>query len=77
MTIHLRYMGFLPLTEVENDSDLSLDEPMRVVDLLNEWDIPSHQQQFFTPYVNEEKKSRDYELQDGDSLFLYLPVGGG
>ena len=77
MKITLAFPGFLQINTVESGSTVEVEEGSTVVDLLNAFSISADHQQHIIPIVNQEEKRPDYRLQEGDHLFLYIPVGGG
>ncbi len=77
MKIILEFPGFLQITTVESGGTMELEAGKTVAQLLDAFSISSDHQRYIIPIVNREEKRLDYELQNGDHLFLYVPVGGG
>lgn len=56
---------------------ITLQEGVTIATLLEQIGIPEKQRGVITPFVNETKVSQKYVLQNGDRLFLAMPIGGG
>ncbi|NOZ13972.1 MAG: MoaD/ThiS family protein [Acidobacteria bacterium] len=77
MRIVLEFPGFLQITGVDSGGTSEVAEGKTVSQLLDDFGIAYDHQRYIIPIVNREEKRLDYVLQDGDHLFLYVPVGGG
>ena len=77
MTIRIEYMGFFKIDGTPNGSDLQAEAGTTVDALLDRLAVKRDHRKYLVPLVNRERKTFDHELQDGDVLFLYFPVGGG
>ena len=75
--VTIEYMGFLQIAGVPNNSELDLPEGLTVEELLDRIDVKEKDRTYLVPLVNRKRRNLVTELQDGDSLFLYYPVGGG
>ena len=76
MKIRLTYVGWLKLG-VKSGSMVDVSEGATVTDVMTQFGIPSHQQRFITPFVDNEEQKRSYALKENDELTLVISVGGG
>ena len=77
MKIVLEFPGFLQIGAVESGGRLEVEMGKTVSQLLDEFGVSAGHQKHIIPIVNQEEKRLDYQMQHGDHLFLYVPVGGG
>ena len=77
MTIRLEYMGFFRIEHVPSGSEIKVSEGTCIDDLLDELGVQRQHRTYMRPIVRSERKPFTYQLQEGDDLFLYFPVGGG
>ncbi len=77
MQIIIEYMGFFRIEGVPNNSKLDIEPGTTVAQLLDQLKVKPEHRTYLKPIVNQERRSFDYTLQDGDHLFLYFPIGGG
>ena len=77
MKITVSHVGFLHLKGVKNNSTIEVDDSTTVEALLDRCGVKKEHQRYIVPVVNEKKRDLSYRLKNHDSLFLYLPIGGG
>ncbi|RKX79089.1 MAG: hypothetical protein DRP87_04370 [Spirochaetes bacterium] len=77
MKIYLEFVGYLKLEGAENRSQVEVPNGVDVSSLFKRFKVSEEHLKFIVPVVNGERKSINYRLKDGDSLYLMLPVGGG
>ena len=77
MNVTVQYVGYLNLAGVKNGASVEINVSTSVKILLDRFKIREEHRQYIIPVVNGKKEKLSYVLQDGDSLFLHLPVGGG
>ena len=77
MRIKLTYVGYLKLEGAENGSVLEVGDSLCIADLLDGFRMKREHQRYVVPLVNGVRANWSTLLQPEDSLFLYLPVGGG
>ncbi len=77
MKIVLEFPGFLQAGTLQSGETLELDAGTTVSQLLNSLGVSEDHQRHITPIINQEESRAEIELQPGDHLFLYIPVGGG
>ncbi len=77
MTIRLEYMGFFKIENAPSNSTVEVPSQTTVDAFLDRLLVKKDARKFMVPLINRERKPFDYVLNDGDSLFLYFPVGGG
>jgi hypothetical protein len=77
MHVTIRFVGYLHLEGVENGASMQIDGTPSVKKLLDLFRMRKEHQQYVIPVINGKKAKLGTLLQDGDTLFLHLPVGGG
>ncbi len=77
MKVTIEYMGFLDIPGTPNRSEVEVPEEHTVQALLDKIGVKEQDRTFLVPIVNKKRKDFATKLEDGDSLFLYYPVGGG
>lgn len=77
MEIRLEYVAMLKVNAPPSGGVKSVREGDTIATLLEQIGIPANQRGVITPFVNEAKVSQNYTLQDGDRVFLAMPIGGG
>ena len=77
MKIRISYVGYMRLDGIEKNSSIDVVENATIADLLTRYNVTTEHQKFIIPFVNDKKVTLSHILEDGDSLFLLLPVGGG
>ena len=77
MKIIIEYMGFFKIKDVPSKSEIEVDPDTSIEELLDRLEVKKEHRKFLVPLVQRQRKTLDYQLQDGDDLFLYYPVGGG
>lgn len=74
-TVH--YSAVLRLKNVSNGSEIETAPGSTITDLLDRFEVRAEQQKYIISYVNGKKTGHGRKLQEGDSLQLFLPIGGG
>jgi len=77
MKIKIEYIGFLKLEGVKSGSVLEFPEGISAAGVLDSLGLTGSYRKYIIPIVNKERSPQERVLKDGDSLFIYLPVGGG
>ena len=77
MKIKIGFVGYLDVTGIRNNSEISVAGGTSVAGVLGRCGISLQYQDYIEPYVNGAKQKLSYVLQEGDELYLFLPVGGG
>ena len=77
MKIRIKYTAILKIDNVQNGSELNVARGTTTSKLLSECNVKADHKRYIHIYVNGEKKSLSYTLQEGDKLYLALPIGGG
>jgi len=77
MTIRLEYMGFFKIDGVPSGSELEFTPGTTIEALLDILHVKKESRKFMVPLVTRTRQPFEYQLNDGESLFLYFPVGGG
>lgn len=77
MRIHLSRAAQLELPAFPENGEVDIPEGTTVKTFLELAGVRKEHRQFVLPMVNDTKVSLRYVLQEGDRLFLLIPVGGG
>lgn len=77
MRIQLSRAAQLELPAFPDNGEVDIPEGTTVKAFLELAGVRREHRQFVLPMVNNTKVGLRYELQEGDSLFLLVPVGGG
>ncbi len=77
MTITLEFPGFLQLKDIRSGDTVPAGEGASVRTLLTELGMRPEHRQHVIPVVNGTEVRLNHQLNDGDHVFLYIPVGGG
>jgi hypothetical protein len=77
MRITIEYIGFLKIEGVKSGSIVEFPDGIKASDVLDRFNLVGSYRKFIIPIINGERSSQDRLLNDGDKLFIYLPVGGG
>ena len=77
MKINLSFVGYIQFEGIENNSTIEIEGSTSVGDLLDGFGVKKEHRRFIVPIVNGDKRDHSYVLKPDDSLFLYMPVGGG
>jgi len=77
MKINLSFVGYIQLEGVQNNSTVDVENSISIDDLLDVYGVKKEHKRFIVPVVNGSKKDHSYLLETDDSLFLYVPLGGG
>ncbi len=77
MKITIEFTAVLDVKHVASGSTVELAQGATVKDLLHLLKVKENHQRYVVPFVNGEQKKLTAKLQDGDKVFLSLPVGGG
>jgi molybdopterin converting factor small subunit len=77
MTIRLEYMGFFKIDDVPSGSMVECEPGTTIGAMLDRLRVKQESRKYMVPLVNRVRQPFDHPLQDGESVFLYFPVGGG
>jgi sulfur carrier protein ThiS len=77
MTITLRYSPILKLESVVQGERFEVPAGCTARALLDRLGIRSDHQRYLIVYANGKKQTLGYTLRNGDSVQLFLPIGGG
>lgn len=77
MQIHLSRAAQLELPAIPLQGPIEIPDGMSIDSFLEHAGVRKEHRRFILPMVNNTKVSLRYILQEGDSLFLLTPVGGG
>lgn len=77
MKILLEHVAMLALRNVKSGDTIELPEGSTIADLLKTLRLEPSHQRAIVAFVRGERAHPSCVLQDGDDIFLGLPVGGG
>jgi hypothetical protein len=75
--LRIHHSPILKLDGLGERGELEVDSGTTVETLLGVLGIREDQRRYLLVYANGEKQRLSYTVQDGDTLQLYLPIGGG
>jgi molybdopterin converting factor small subunit len=77
MKVKIELLGLLHLKGVTNNSFLEVKEGSTILDLYNQLNILKDHQKFVTPFINGSEVRKSTTINDGDTVKIFLPTGGG
>ena len=77
MRIHISHTAQLELPAYPDQTDIDVPEGITVAGFLEMAGVRKEHRKFILPMINNTKVNSRSVLQEGDSLFLLIPVGGG
>jgi sulfur carrier protein ThiS len=77
MKVKLEFVALLNIENMKSGDWIELEAPSTITDLLTKIGISDRHQKFVIPFINQKPARRSSSLEDGDEVYLFLPVGGG
>ena len=77
MKIKLELLGLLHIKDVKNNSIIDIKNGSTISDLYNELNILKDHQKFIIPFINGSEVRKSTTVNDGDTVKIFLPTGGG
>ena len=77
MKVKIELLGLLHLKGIKNNSFVEVKEGSTIADLYNELNILKDPQKFITPFINGTEVRKSSEINEGDTIKIFLPTGGG
>jgi len=77
MKVKIELLGLLHLKGIKNNSFIEIKDGSTVSDLYNELKILKDHQKFVTPFLNGNEVRKGTIINDGDTIKIFLPTGGG
>jgi molybdopterin converting factor small subunit len=77
MKVKIELLGLLHLKGVTNNSFIEVKEGSTILDLYNQLNILKDHQKFVTPFINGSEVRKSTTINDGDTVKIFLPTGGG
>ena len=77
MKVKIELLGLLHLKGVTNNSVVVVKEGSTISDLYNQLNILKDHQKFVTPFINGSEVRKSSTINDGDTVKIFLPTGGG
>jgi len=75
--ITVEHSAVLKQKNIQNRGEMEVPEDITIAALLKRLGIQAGQHKYLLTYVNGKKRGLSHNLQDGDALQLFLPIGGG
>jgi hypothetical protein len=77
MKVRIEILGLLHIKGVKNNSFLEIKDGSAISDLYNELNILKDHQKFIIPFINGTEVRKSATINDGDTVKIFLPTGGG
>jgi molybdopterin converting factor small subunit len=77
MKVKIELLGLLHLKGVKNNSFVVVKDGSTISDLYNQLNILNDHQKFITPFINGNEVRKSTTINDGDTVKIFLPTGGG
>lgn len=77
MKVKIELLGLLHLKGVKNNSFIEINDGSTISDLFNQLNILKDHQKFVTPFINGNEVRKSTTINDGDTVKIFLPTGGG
>jgi hypothetical protein len=77
MKIKIELLGLLHIKGIENNSFIEMKDGSTILDIYNELNILKDHQKFIIPFLNGNEVRKSAEVNDGDTVKIFLPTGGG
>ena len=77
MKVKIELLGLLHIKGVKNNSFIEIKEGASISDLYNELNILKDHQKFIIPFINGSEVRKSATVNDGDTVKIFLPTGGG
>lgn len=77
MKVKIELLGLLHIKGVKNNSFIEVKENSTISDIYNELNILKDHQKFIIPFINGNEVRKSAVVNDGDTLKIFLPTGGG
>jgi molybdopterin converting factor small subunit len=77
MKVKIELLGLLHIKGVKNNSFIEIKEGSTISDLYDELNILKDHQKFIIPFINRSEVRRSTTVNEGDTVKIFLPTGGG
>ena len=77
MKIYFEYIGLLHIEGVRNKAEIIIEDNLTIDGLYVKLGIHEEHRKFISSFVNGEEKKKNYKINDGDKVKLFMPTGGG
>ncbi|MDR3609355.1 MAG: MoaD/ThiS family protein [Ignavibacteriaceae bacterium] len=77
MKVKIELLGLLHIKGVANNSFIEIQEGSTISDIYNELKILRDHQNFIIPFINGNEVRKSAEVNEGDTVKIFLPTGGG
>ena len=77
MKVKIELLGLLHIKGVKNNSFIEVKENSTISDIYNELNILKDHQKFIIPFINGNEVRKSAVVNDGDTVKIFLPTGGG
>jgi hypothetical protein len=77
MKVKIILVGLIHLKGIKNRSIIDIKSGSTISDLYDKLKIMKVHQRFIIPFINDNEAKRSTSVNDGDTVKLFLPTGGG
>lgn len=77
MKVKIELLGLLHIKGIKNNSFIEIKEGSTISDIYNELNIIKDHQRFIIPFINGNEVRKSTTVNDGDTIKIFLPTGGG
>jgi molybdopterin converting factor small subunit len=77
MKVKIEIVGLLHIKGVKNNSIIEIKDGATISDIYNDLNILKDHQRFILPFVNGAEVRKSTAVNDGDTVKIFLPTGGG
>lgn len=77
MNVKVQHIALLKCPGLDSSGTVELPDKATVKILLDALGIRPEHQRAVVPFINDQRAKRTHSLQEGDTVFLSLAVGGG
>jgi hypothetical protein len=77
MKVKIELLGLLHIKGVKNNSIIEVNEGATVSDIYTVLNILKDHQRFIIPFINGTEVRKSATINDGDTVKIFLPTGGG
>lgn len=77
MKIQLKFTSLLTLKDIKSGDLIDVEKPTSLRKVLLNYKADLEMMRYITPIVNGERVNLDYEVNEGDMVYLIVPIGGG
>jgi sulfur carrier protein ThiS len=77
MKVKVELLGLLHIKGFKNNNYIEVKDDSTISDIYNELNILKDHQKFIIPFINGKEVRKSVMVNDGDTVKIFLPTGGG